>query len=328
MSEPATPESGPLSVDQAIASLLPPVEEEQAQEAPVEAAEGELEPEGASSAPEEAAEGAENPEDGAEEPVEEAATPLDPPLYWKPEAKEAFASLDPALQAEILAQEGPREESTAKAKAEAAAKVSAAEAEMAKVTQLAEGLADILPRALQKFVSDWGVEPDWVAFAAEHGGELMAVRKAEYDADLRDLQALTTAQARAAEQAHETYVKAEFAKLTEIAPDLADPEKGPANRQATVKYMTAHGIDPADIKNISAAELTMAHKARLYDEAQAALKARPTPKPASAPAQRSPVRPAAAPAQPSSRSAAQAAQSRFNLNPSAENAAALLLAKG
>lgn len=325
MSESATPEAAPLSVQQAIAMLDPPAEVEQAQEAPVEAAEGE-QAEGAASAPEEAEGEAEQPAEAEETEVEaEAVAPADPPKYWSQDAKEAFGQLPPDLQAVVLAQEGPREEATAKAKAEAAAKSSAADAEMAKVTQLAEGLAEVLPRALQKFIHDWGVEPDWVAYGNEHGGDALAVRKAEYDADLKDLQSLHTAQAAAADQAHQTYVKAELARLAEIAPDLADPEKGGERRQVVVAYLKKHGSTDAEIRNISAAEMVIANKARLYDEAQAALMARPTPKPTPAARSTAPVRPAAAQSQTPTERSRQAVQAAFNLKPSKDNAIALLL---
>jgi segregation and condensation protein A len=129
MSESATPETGALSVDQAIASLLPaaePVEQEQASEAPLEAAET-TEPEGETKTPEDAEAGAETPTEGEE--AEAAAEPveaLEPPRYWSTEAKARFAELTPDLQAVVLSQEGPREEATAKAKAEAAKQAEAA----------------------------------------------------------------------------------------------------------------------------------------------------------------------------------------------------------
>jgi hypothetical protein len=328
MSESATPESGPLSVEQAIAAITPPVEQETAPEAPVEAAEGEP-TEGAASAPEEAEGEAETPAEAEETEAEAGAVePADPPTYWSKDAKEAFGQLSPELQAVVLAQEGPREEAAAKAKADAAAVRQQADAEMGKVTQLAETLADFLPQAIQKFSHQYGTDPDWVKFAEEYGAEAMTLAKARHDADLADLQKLAVATQEAQTQAHQAYVKAELAKLAEIAPHLADPEKGVERRQDVVKYLKSHGSTDDEIRNISAAEMLIAHKAKLWDDAQAALKTAPKPKPALAPAQRSPVRPAAGTAQSPERSALQQAQARFNLNPSRENAEALLLAKG
>lgn len=328
MSETPTTEPGPLSVDQAIAALTPEPVEEQAPEAPVEAAEGE-QAEGEASAPEEAVEGAESPEAADEATEEEAPVEAaEPPAYWSKDAKEAFGQLPPELQAVVLAQEGPREEAAAKAKADAAAQVQAAQAEVSKVVQLAEHLSGFLPQAIEAFKSRWGEAPDWAAYATEHGAEAAFVAKAQHEQELALLQQTAQATAIAQNEAREASVKAEFARLAEIAPDLADPVEGPKRRTEITTFLVNAGIPAEAIRDISAVEMALARDAKLYREAQAALKARPTPKPAPVAATRSPVRPAASASQSPQRSALQAAQLRFNLNPSAENAAALLLAKG
>ena len=151
MSESAPTESGPLSVDQAIASLVPETVEETAPAAPVEAvAEPEIEAE--ASPAEETPDEAEKPAEGDEEtPEPEPVAALDPPPYWKQEAKAVFATLTPEQQAVVLEQEGPREEITAKVKAEAAERRQQADAEIGKVQQLASQLADFLPQALETF---------------------------------------------------------------------------------------------------------------------------------------------------------------------------------
>lgn len=329
MSESATPDSGPLTVDQAIAMQLPPEPaEEPAQEAPVEAAEGE-QAEGAASAPEEAEGEAEEPAEAEETEAEaEAVEPVDPPKYWSQDAKARFAELPPELQAVVLEQEGPREEAAAKAKSEAAAEKQAAQAEIGKVQQLADHLSEFLPQAIEAFKSRWGEAPDWKAYAEEYGAEAMIIAKVEHEDQLALLQQTARATEIAQTEARQAQVDAEFIKLAEIAPDLADPVEGQKRRAEITRFLEDAGLPKADIRNISAVEMTLARDAKLYREAQAALKTRPTPKPASAPAPRSPVRPAAAPAQPSNRTAQQNAQARFNLNPSRENAEALLLAKG
>lgn len=327
MSEAPAPTEGPLSVDQAVASLLAPAAEDQAPEAPAEAAEDAQEPQGDDQTPEDAsAEPEEQAEDAEADAEPEAVAPADPPKYWSKDAKEAFGNLPPELQAVVLAQEGPREEAAAKAKADAAARVAEAAAEMQKVTQLAEQLGEFLPKALETFANRWGADPDWVAFAQEHGAEAMTIAKAQHDAELSQLQKLNTAKATADEQAHTAYVKAEFERLAEIAPDLADPEKGPELRRATSTYLVEQGVDPASLKYISAAEMLLAHKARLYDELKAKAAQKPAPKPATA-QKPAPVRPAAAQGgTPTSRSAV-SAQNAFNSKPSRDNAIALLLAK-
>lgn len=330
MSESATPESGALSVDQAIAKLAPEPVEQAAPEAPVEAAAEPEEIEGEASAPEDSnAEPEEQAEGETEAEAEpEAVAPADPPKYWSHEAKAKFAELPPELQAVVLAQEGPREEATAKAKADAAEQSRVATTEMQKVAELAEGLAERLPQWIARFEDQWGAQaPDWVAFGQEHGAEAMTMAKTQYEADRQKLSDAAAETAKAQALAQEAFFKAEHAKLAEIAPDLANPETGPAKRSEVSQYLVKQGVAPSSIEMISAVEMNLAHKAMLWDQAQAAIKARPKATPA-APAATSPVRPAAALAQSSpQRSALSAAQARFNLNPSADNAEALLLAR-
>lgn len=328
MSEAPTPESGPLSVEQAIAALTPEPMEETAPEAPVEAAaEPEIE---AEASPAEEPEGeAETPAEGEEAEAEaEPVVAAEPPKYWSQDAKAKFAELPPELQAVVLQQEGPREEAAAKAKAEAAAKSQAAEQEVAKVNQLAEHLAGFLPQAIEAFQNRWGSDPDWKAYADLHGAEAMILAKVEHDDQLALLQKTAQATEAAQYQAREATIKAEFAALADLAPDLVDPEKGQERRAEITKYLMADGFAPEIVKDISAKEMVIARKAMLWDQAQAALKARPTPKPAPAPAVRSPVRPAAGQSQsPTQRSAAQVAH-RFSQTKSVDDAVALLLAKG
>jgi hypothetical protein len=334
MSESATPEAGGLTVDQAIASLVSPPPEEQAPaEAPVEAAESEEQPntEGEASSPEGAEDGAETPAEETEAEAEqpEAVAPLDPPKYWSQDAKAKFAELPPELQAVVLQQEGPREEAAAKAKAEAAEQVKAANAELTKVQSLAVALNERLPQWIQAFESRWGQNPDWVAFAQEHGVEAMTLAKTQFEAERQQLQAAAEETHKAQRLAHEQYVKTEFARLAEIEPDLApstaDPKQGADKRQGVVKFLIERGIPQDAIAQISATEMSLAYDAMRWREAQAALKAAPKPKPA-APAPKAPVRPAAAVPQQSSDPARKAAN-RFAQTRSIDDAVALLLSR-
>lgn len=333
MSESASPESGALSVDQAVAILTPEPEAETAPEAPVEAAAEPEEIEAEASPAEEPEAEAENLAEGElEEPAEEAETPLDPPLYWKPEAKDAFASLPPAVQAEILAQEGPREQSASKAKADAAAAIETARKETEGVKLLAEQLSTFLPQAIEAFQTQWGAEePDWEAVIDEHGVEEAAKFQARYTKHRALLAQTIQAQQATATEARKAELAGELAALNladpELAPDPKDFSKGVEKRAEVSAYLKASGIPEEAVHLISAAEMVLAKKAMLWDRAQAALKARPTSQPAPAPAARSPVRPAAAVPQSSQRTSLQQAQSRFNLNPTTENAEALLLAQ-
>jgi hypothetical protein len=325
MSESATPESGALTVEQAIAAQLPPEPVEQ-DDAPAVEAEETTEPQGEDQTPEEAEAEPEEPAEAEETEAEpEPVVAAEPPKYWSKDAKDAFAKLPADLQAVVLSQEGPREEAAAKAKAEAAEHVKAAQTEVAKVNQLAQQLADFLPQALETFQARWGNNPDWVAYAQQHGAEAMSIAKAQHEAELGQLQQLAVAKQQAEAQAFEGYVKAEFQKLAEIAPDLADPEKGAERRTTVTKYLVAQGIEPAALKHISAAEMLIAEKARRWDEAQAKLQAAPKPKPAPPP--KTVTKPTAAQGATSQQRTAQQIANRFAQTKSTDDAIALLLAR-
>jgi hypothetical protein len=329
MSEAATPASEPLSVEQAIANITPEPETETAPEAPEPAAE---EPEEIDAGDQPADEPEAEPEEQAEgeEELPAEAETLDPPLYWSPEAKADFAKLPASLQAVVLAQEGPREQATAKAKAEASAQVQAAQKDREGITALAEQLAEFLPQAVTTFQKRWG-EPDWAQVAAEQGAETAFVLKAQYETEQKELSQLAQANQKAQAEAHKAFVQTEWRQLAEIAPDLApdlsDPTKGAEKRQEVTKYLSDEGIPRESIAQISAREMNLARKAMLWDRAQAKLAAKPAPKPVTAPARAS-VRPAASAAQSSPQGRVAQVANRYAQTRSVDDAVALLLAKG
>lgn len=326
MSE-ATPETGALTFDAAVHMLAPASEPTEAPDAPQAATEEPEEPQGDASTPEEAQAEPEEPADGEEEQAEAVETPLDPPLYWKPEAKEAFAKLEPALQAEILSQEGPREEAASRAKAEAAAEREAARVEVSKVQALAEHLGAFLPEAVQAFRTQWGdQEPDWEALIEQYGVEETAKLQARYSKQRTLLAQTQQAQQLAAQQARKAELEQEFAALAdldpELAPDPKDASKGTEKRAEVASYLRAQGYPDAEVSAAGARDFVIAKKAMLYDRIEAARKAAPPKKPAP-PAPRAPVRPAASAGAPNpSRQAA----NRFAQTRNVEDAVALLLA--
>lgn len=312
-------DSGPLSVDQAVESLLAPAQSEEHEEAaPAEAAaEPEIEGE---PTPEEPTDQAETPEEEGEAEEAAPAVALEPPKYWGQEAKARFAELPPELQAVVLEQEGPREEAAAKAKQEAAKVRQEADHQVAQVQQIVVGLNELVPKALETFKSRWdGI--DWIATIKEHGPEQAAIWKAEMEAEQAQLSQLHAARAEAEQVARQAFVKAEMAKLQ--GTELEAPEA----RNEVAKYLLSEGYEASDVERVSADDLKIARKAMLWDRAQAALKAKPpAPKPV-APVRQA-VRPAAA-AQSSTeqRNATQIAN-RYAQTRSVDDAVALLLAQG
>lgn len=332
-------DTGPLTAEQAIASLVEQYEDPAETEAPLaaaEPAEGQEITEGEASSPEGAEDGAETPAEDTEETEAEPEEPveaLEPPRYWSQDAKAKFAELPPDLQAVVLAQEGPREEAAAKAKAEAAKQVSEAKTELAKVQTLAAALNERLPQWIQAFQTRWGNQaPDWVAYAQQHGVDAMTLAKTQFEAERQQLQDAAQETDKARRLAHEQFVQTEFVKLVELAPDLApsaqDPRQGSEKRQGVVKFLVEHGIPQDAIAQISAVEMSLAYDAMRYREAQAKLKAAPKPKNPSAPPPKTVVRPATAQAQASPQRQAQQIANRFAQTRSVDDAVALLLASG
>lgn len=286
-----TPDSGSeaLSVEDAVSLIQGPAPEQDDAPAPVEAAQEPEEIEGEASAPE-AADEAEEAVEG-EEPQEEAEAvePVEPPAYWSKEAKAKFADLPPELQAVVLAQEGPREAAAAKAKAEAKAEAEQAQAKVKAVDQLADQLNAFLPQAVQAFQSKWD-NVDWAAYA-EQDPEACFKDKLRFEQEQAHLVQLSQAQQQAEQIKHAEYVKAEFAKLSEVAPELADPVEGPKRREEVGKFLVSAGLPPEALGNISATELSIAYDAYRYRQAKLAVAAKPK---APAPPARPPVKAAAA----------------------------------
>ena len=236
------------------------------------------------------------------------------------------------VPAVVLAQEGPRETATAKAKADAQAAIQAADERGKGVQTLAEQLHTFLPEAIQTFQQRWG-EPDWEATIKQYGAEQAAVLRARYDREQSQLNQLQQATTQAKAEAQKAYVQQEWKVLatldTELAPDVNDPTKGADKRQEVTKYLLGLGIGRDAVAQISALEMSLSRKAMLWDAAQAAAKAKPaaTPqKPAAAPPRPAARGGAAAGGSPAQRASA-SVQNSFNAKPSVDNAIALLMAR-
>jgi hypothetical protein len=329
MSEVTT--EGPLSVDQAIANLAgPPPEVETPEAEPETEALDETESEDATTSDEPVSEDDSPGDEGDEaEDETEAVAPVDAPAWWKADAKAKFAELPSELQAVVLEQETVRERVVSEAKAQAAETVKAAQKEMEGVQALADHLNDFLPQAIETFKSRWGEAPDWAEVVRMSGAEEAFILKAQWEQEQAQIVQLKQATAQAEAQARHVFLQNEFKTLAEIAPDLTDPATGAEKRTAITLYLDTNGIDREAINNISAREMLIAHKAMLWDQAQATSKQLAT-KPQAKPPQaaKTPVRPGAAVAPSSPQRSAQSHRNRFAQTRSVEDAIALLVSKG
>ena len=331
MSETTT--EGPLSVDQAIANLAgPPPEVETPEVEPPEAEpEDAPETEDATTSDDADSEDDSPGDEGEEaEAEEEAVAPVPAPTWWKADAKAKFADLPPELQAVVLEQESVREKVVAEVKAQAAETVKAAQKELAGVQTLADQLNDFLPQAIETVKGRWGEAPDWAEVVRLQGAEEAFILKAQWEQEQAQIVQLRQATAQAEAQARQVFLQNEFATLAEIAPELTDPTTGAEKRTAITLYLDTNGIEREAINNISAREMLIAHKAMLWDQAQAKSKTLATKPQTAKPTQaaKSPVRPGAATAPATPQRAAQTLVNRYAQTRSVDDAIALLRSKG
>lgn len=319
-------DSGALSIDQAIAAIIEP----------------EAEPAGADTQPDNQELDAPSPGDeDASEPVEAAADEdaetqepeapaVDAPHWWTADKKAKFAELSPELQAIVAEEEANRERAVSRLKQEAAESRKQADAELAKMGDITSRLTQTLTQAEQVFAGKWPAEIDWAATARQYGAEQAYMLQVEWDRDTKLLGRLKAEREAAEGRAFQSFVQAEFAKLPEVDPELADPKQGAQRRQTVTEYLVKQGIPVDQVKHAGALEYALAHKAFKWDQHVAeqakAKTALANPKPKPVPAART-VAPAAAAPQVSSRErAVQPIRNRFAQTRGIDDAAALILA--
>ena len=304
-----TPDSGVLSVDQAVAALAPKKGHEEAPAAVVE--ETTPQPE-QTETPKEDTQVATTTEEGieAEAPgdAEEAegeedaeAIRIEPPRWWSHDKKARFKELPPDLQAVVFEQEETRERVVAESKQKAADERKAAEADRAKITERLAILDQLVPQAASTFQGRWA-NVDWQQLSQQlDPGEYNQLR-AKFEAEQSTLVQLAKEHQKADTERFAKFVETEGAKLKEVCPELVDDKLGPQRKQDLGKFLVTLGFPAERINAMSAHEASLAYDAMRWRNAQkqaAALKqakpqtspapqARPTVKPTASSGGRSP----------------------------------------
>lgn len=216
-------------------------------------------------------------EDAEDEPAEPA---IAAPQFWSAEEKAVFAKAPADVQLLVVAKDQAAEKRVYEAKEEAAQ----ARKDASVISQMKEIVDQQVRNAEEIFRGKWdGV--DWAAWAKEDPQEAFTA-KIEFDEEQKALEQLRTAQAATEAEEHRTFLRNENAALRDAGHVLADPAKGRDERARLVSYAETAGYSRDDLKWAGAKELTTLHKAMLYDELQAKVKAdppKPTPKPKPAP---------------------------------------------
>jgi len=264
-SAPTADASAPLTIDDAVSLLTDepveyadaPAEEAQTDQASDDQADvGDDAPDEDDPASEEAPEDDED----AEEPQ---AAAIQAPEFWSAEEKALFAQAPPDVQMLVAAKTAEAEKRVYSAKEEAAEARKAASG----VAEQGEKLDQFLSHAESLFRDRWdGV--DFVAWAATDPQAAFQA-KLEYDAEQQAISQARSAREAAQTQEHRQFLSVEFGKLKEAGSPLADPQKGKEARTELLTYMTSQGIPEEAFSWASASELTIAHKAMLYDKLQA-----------------------------------------------------------
>lgn len=268
------------------------------------------------------------------DPAAEQAPAIEAPRSWNAEERAQFAKLPREAQTIVVAREAERDSRVAKAVQEANDAKKSVEAQQATLAEITGRLNDSLPNAITAFETRWGkTEPEWDNLIDTHGAEQTLKWQNQYARERNALGQAARDKAAVEDQLFVQFVQAETVKLAQIAPQLADPVKGPALRSSVAQYAIDQGAVAADqVKHVSAAQLHIAHKAMQWDRAQALLAAKQAQKtPANPAAPKSPATPAATPSAAAPANAIPRAQQelrhRFAQTRSLEDAVAVLNAR-
>jgi len=220
--------------------------------------------------------------DGDEaEPPEPVEPAIEPPQFWDAEGKERFAKLSPASQREVLEYEKQRTAAVAKAMQKSAETAKAAEAKLKQLQEVADQIGEnyVEPRAKHMQAWDQWLGSNAAAQLARENPAAYAAEIARYDREKRDYDKVIADKKAADAAVFAEHVTEQRRLLAEVAPELADPKEGPARMRETLTYLTQQGMDAESLRWITAKEAAIAHKAMLYDRAQAKAKEAPKPKP-------------------------------------------------
>ncbi len=91
--------------------------------------------------------------------------------------------------------------------------------------------------------------------------------KAQYDQNMYQLQNVQKQRAQAQQEAHQTYLQEQAQVLTQHIPDIADPKKGEAIKNALVETGVSYGFSAEEMQNVTDARYVRAlNDARKYRE--------------------------------------------------------------
>ncbi len=307
-------ETGALSVEDAVAHLSA---EEAVEDQPQTTDQPEIEDDAPETASEEDDQTAGDEDDDAEPEaeVDPEQPAIDPPASWDAEHKAKFATLPRDVQEYLLARETERDRGVSAQQQRASEARQRAEAEAQAVAALKPQIETLAEQARQQLDRWSGMDATaWQNLAQTDPNRYVAL-KAQHDADVQRVQQLDAAREKAEAVEWQAFANKQTARLPEIAPNIAGDPKVQAE---VFEYIVKSDPDikPEDVRWITAEQMVIAHKAMLYDRAQA-----PQPKPQGKKVIT--AKPSTPPAPMQQRQRSQAEQA-FKKAPTVENALKLL----
>lgn len=265
-SEPETPEVVETpAVDEPVAEeTVVEVEAEEEIETPVDDTEEEIQ----DNQPEEVKE---VEEDGEGEP-------LPAPHFWSAESKEHFASLDPQTQAIVLEQDKHAQAAVSRAQNEALTKGRELQAQTQSYQVKQTQLDSTIELAEAYVATNLNFDDSQLADAVLSGSitpEQGQQLRLERDAHMQKLETLKGQVQQIKEQDYQSFVHDEFAKLSELSPELHQNQEA---RTELASFLVESGYTPESLKMISANDMALAYDAMRYRKGQQKLAKAPKKK--------------------------------------------------
>ena len=209
----------------------------------------------------------------------EPVTVIEAPQFWDAEGKEAFAKLSPAAKSEVARYEKQRSLAVAKAMQKSAETTRAAEAKLMQLRETSDRIGEYVDAGDER-MQQW---EDWFTSEgtnlAQNDPGAYVAEEARYKAEKREHEQLKANRADADRITFQSHREEQSRLLAEVAPELVDPKEGPKRMAETVSFLQELGFDNERIRWISATEASLAHKAMMWDRAQARAQQAPKPKP-------------------------------------------------
>ena len=241
----------------------------------------------------------EEDDESGEEESDEPELVIEAPQFWDADGKEVFAKLEKTLKAapkELRPIVADLAEQVNKNEKQRNITLSRKLEETATVRKVAEQAAEKLDGFISE--TDRALEfyegIDWVAEAQQTDPATYAQHQAKFQA-LKDAKAKAiTAKQETEQREFQQFAQQRHAELKERAPQFLDPKTGSELDKRVTSYLVSTGYTPDMLMGASANDLIVAHKAMLWDEAQAKAKTATTPKPVAGKARRKGLKPSAA----------------------------------